>query len=251
MGYNNKKYDTFLVEKLDKNIVDNFFNKNIKGINVTVPYKIDIMKYLYSIDEQAKMIGAVNTLKYTKNGYIGYNTDINGMEDTLLENNINIKGKEVLILGAGGSGYTASFMALKNKAKKIIIANRTIENATKLKEHILKYYKEANIDVVSLDKVNNIKNVNIIINTTTLGFGDNIEKSPLYDSFFKDRNIEFVFDIIYTPFKTKLLEIAERNNIKYANGFAMLIYQALKSEEIWQDKDIDMLYKIKLKNKMY
>ncbi|WP_317366571.1 shikimate dehydrogenase [uncultured Tyzzerella sp.] len=250
MGYTNKKYSLFLVEKLDKNIIDDFFNKNVKGLNVTVPYKIDIIKYLYKIDEQAKMIGAVNTLKYTQNGYIGYNTDIDGMQDTLKENNINIKDKVVLILGAGGSGYTASFMALKNKVKKIIIANRTIENAVKLKEHILKYYKNANVDIFSLDKVHCIENVNIIINTTTLGFGESIEKSPLDESFFKDKNIEFVFDIIYTPFKTKLLQIVEKNNIKYANGFSMLIYQALKAQEIWQDKGIDMLYKINIKNKI-
>ncbi|MBS5794065.1 MAG: shikimate dehydrogenase [Clostridiales bacterium] len=250
MEYNNKKYDIFLVEKLDKNIIHSFFDKNIKGINVTVPYKIDIMKYLYKIDEQAKRIGSINTLKYTEDGYIGYNTDIDGMEDTLLENNINIKNKIVLIIGAGGSGYTASFMALKNKVKKIVIANRTIENSIKLKDHILKYYKDAIIDIVSLDKINSIENIEIIINTTTLGFGGNIDKSPLNDSFFKNNNIEFVFDIIYTPFKTKLLQIAENNNIKCTNGFAMLIYQALKAEEIWQDKNIDILYKINLKNRI-
>ena len=251
MNYNNKKYDLFLVSKLNKDIIGKFFIEKIMGLNVTVPYKIDIMKYLYKIDIQAKMIGAVNTLKYTQNGYIGYNTDINGMEDTLLENNISIENKIVLILGAGGSGYTASFMCLKNKAKKIIIANRTIENAINLKEHILKYYKDANIEIVNLDKVDYIKTPNIVINTTTLGFGENIDKSPLKNAFFENNNnIEFIFDIIYTPFKTKLLKMAENNNIKYANGFSMLIYQALKAQEIWQDKNIDIAYKINLKDKI-
>ena len=244
------KYDSFLLENLDKNVVDNFLKEEIKGINVTLPYKLDIIKYLYKIDDSAKMIGSVNTLKYTPSGYIGYNTDINGMEDTFIENNINIKDKTILVIGAGGSGYTAGFMVLKNKAKKVIIANRTEENSKKLKEHILKYYQNAHIDIVSLKDANNIENIDIIINTTTLGFGENIDKCPIEDILFKNNKIDFVFDIIYTPFKTKLLKMAEDNKIKNTNGFAMLIYQALKAEEIWQNKNIDLSYKIYFKNRI-
>lgn len=247
----NSIYNKILVENLDKNVIDNFLKNKIKGLNITVPYKISIIKYLYDIDEQAKMIGAVNTLKYTKSGYVGYNTDINGIEDTLLENNINIKNKTVLIIGAGGSGYTASFMALKNRAKKIIIANRTLENAKSLKEHILQYYKEDKIRVVSLEDLNNIKNIDIVINTTTLGFGENINKCPLENTFFKNNNLNFVLDIIYTPFKTKLLKMAENNNVNFANGFSMLIYQALKAQEIWLNKKININDKIAFKNKIY
>ncbi len=250
MQQDKNEYDKVLVKNLNNCVIDEFLNKKILGLNVTTPYKKDIMKYLYKIDKQAKMIGAVNTLKYTDKGYIGYNTDINGMEDTLLENDIPIKDKEVLIIGAGGSGYTACFMALKNKAKKLVIANRTIENSIKLKEHILKYYKYANIEIVPLQHIDNLQNINIIINTTTIGFGENIEKSPLKDSFFKINNIDFVFDIIYTPFRTKLLQIAENNYIKNVNGFNMLIYQALKAQEIWQNIVIDITYKINFKNKI-
>lgn len=243
-------YNSLLVENLDKNVIDNFFKEKIKGINVTLPYKIDIIKYLYKIDKEALMIGSVNTLKYTENGYIGYNTDIYGMEDTFLENNVNIKDKTVLIIGAGGSGYTASFMAIKNKAKKIIIANRTYKNSVNLKEHILNYYKNENIHTIPLENINETKNVDIVINTTTLGFLEKSEISPLDDSFFKNNKVDFVFDIIYTPLKNKLLKIAENNNIKNTNGFSMLIYQALKSQEIWQDININLKDKISFKNEM-
>ena len=249
-----KKYDSFyeaiLLTDLNKQVVEKFFNKKIKGINITLPYKIDIIKYLHKIDNDALMIGAINTLKYSIDGYIGYNTDINGMEDTFIENKINIQNKNVLILGAGGSGYTASFMAIKNNAKSIIIANRTKENSKKLKKHILNYYENVNIYVTSLEDLNNIEDVDIVINTTTLGFGQNIDKSPLEDIFFKNNNLEFVFDIIYTPFKTKLLELANNNNVKNSNGFSMLIYQALKAQEIWQDIELDLKYKIKFKNRI-
>lgn len=244
------QYDIFLVKNLDKNIIDNFLKEGIKGINVTLPHKLDIIKYLYKIDDSAKMIGSVNTLKYTPNGYIGYNTDINGMEDTFIENNVTIKDKTVLIIGAGGSGHTAGFIVLKNKAKKVIIANRTKENSIKLKEHILKYYQNAHIDIIDLKDINNLENIDIIINTTTLGFGENIDKSPIKDDLLKNNKIDFVFDIIYTPFKTNLLKMAEDNKIKNVNGFAMLVYQALKAQEIWQNKKLDISYKIDFKNKI-
>lgn len=239
-----------LVQNLTQNTINDFLTQNIQGINVTVPYKIEVIKHLYKVDEYAKMIGAVNTLKYTKNGYVGYNTDINGMEDTLYENNINIQNKKVLIIGAGGSGYTACFMALKNKAKTIVIANRTIQNAQNLKKHLLNYYPNVNIHVVDLKNINNVTNINIIINTTTLGFGQNVNKSPLQETYFLNNKIEFVFDIIYTPKRTELLKIASNHNVKNDNGFAMLIYQALKAQEIWQDKKIDLHYKINFKNKI-
>ena len=251
MNIDNKNYGTYLIENLSKKNIDLFFSNKILWINVTVPYKIDIMKYLYKIDDKAKMIGAVNTLKYSEKGYIGYNTDIDGIEDSLFFNNVNIKDKTVLILGAGGSGYTASFMCLKNEAKKIIIANRTLENANKLKEHILSYYKEAVINVICLEETDNIKEVDIVINTTTLGFGENIEKTPINDIFLKNNNIEFILDIIYTPFETKLLKMAKENNIKCTNGFDMLIYQALKAQEIWQDIILEKDFKLAFKDEMY
>ncbi len=244
------KYYGYLIKALDKDVIDGFIKQNIKGINVTLPYKLDIINYLYKIDNTAKMIGSVNTLKYTTDGYIGYNTDINGMEDTFLEKNITIENKRILVIGAGGSGYTACFMALKNKAKNIIISNRTDKNSKILKNHMLKYYENSHIDIVQLKDINNIKSVDIVINTTTLGFGKNIDKSPIQDIFFKKNNIEFVFDIIYTPFKTRLLKIAENNKIKNSNGFAMLVYQALKAQEIWQDKNLSLNYKIDFKNKI-
>lgn len=238
------------MQNLTQNTINDFLTKNIKGINVTVPYKIEIIKYLYKIDEYAKMIGCVNTLKHTKNGYIGYNTDINGMEDTIYENNINLQNKKVLIIGAGGSGHTACFMALKNKVKAITIANRTIQNAQNLKNRLLNYYPNAIIDVVDLKNINNVKNINVIINTTTLGFGENIGKSPLQQKYFLNNKIDFVFDIIYTPKQTELLKIASKCNVKNDNGFGMLIYQALKAQEIWQNTKINLDYKINFKTKI-
>lgn len=246
MNIKNSVYETMFVEDLTINTISQLKEKNILGVNVTLPYKIDIIKYLYDIDENAKKIGAVNTLKYTKDGYIGYNTDIVGMLDALNENNVDLQNKNVLILGAGGSGYTACFMALNEKANKIYIANRTKQNAKNLK----KYYNSEKINIISLEDLSLLKDVNIVINTTTVGFADKEGFSLIDDLFFKNNFVEFVFDIIYTPFETKLIKIAKQNNIKTDNGFGMLVYQALKGEEIWQNKNLSIDYKIKFKNKI-
>lgn len=237
-----------MLEHLDKKAIDTFYNQNILGLNVTVPHKIDIMHHIHDINQDAKNIGSVNTLVYTKKGYIGYNTDINGIEDTFYENNVDIKNKNMLILGAGGSGYTATYVGAKGKAN-VIVANRTRQKALDLKRHI-KNVLNTDISVVDIEDINVLKDIDIVVNTTTVGFSKNQDKSILEQDFFNKNKTSFVLDIIYNPFETKLLKIAKENNIKIANGFSMLIYQALKSQEIWQNINIPISYKINFKNKI-
>lgn len=240
-------YNTFLIKKINKKVLDSFFESEIQGINVTLPFKKEIIKYLYDTDEIAKRIGSVNTLKYTKNGYIGYNTDIYGIEDTFKEQNIKIQDKKILILGAGGSGYTAVFTMLKNSAKSIIVANRTLENAKILKNNMQKYY-DIDIKTVCLEEVNRLKDLDVVINTTTVGFLGNSEKNILNEIFFNNNRLQFIFDIIYTPPETGILKQAKKRNILHANGFSMLVYQALESQKIWQGIELNIEEKIRIKD---
>lgn len=215
------------------------FALDIKGINVTVPYKKSIIKYLYDIDKQAEQIGSVNTLKYTENGYTGYNTDIDGIRYSLENENISLKNKDILIIGAGGAACPAVFLAAKNECRKIIIANRTIENAVKLKENILNFYN-ADIETISLNDIDDIKNCDIIIQTTTVGFGEQEGLSPIKNNdFYNKKNVEFVFDVIYKPWKTQFLKDAQKAGCKILNGFNMLFYQAVAAEEIWFERKYD------------
>ena len=220
----------------------------IKGLNVTVPHKKAVMPHLSSIEKRAEAIGAVNTLKFTPDGYAGYNTDIIGILYSFQNRGIYIKDKTVLIIGAGGSACAALVLAVSEGAKKVYIANRTVENADKLKQHVLNYY-DADISVLSIDKINDIPNCDIVMQTTTLGFCKHVGISPIADKqFFKDKNVSAVFDTIYIPSKTKFLEDAESFGITAINGFDMLIYQAVASSEIWLEKTYTEDFKKELRD---
>lgn len=242
-------YSSFHVRKEGlENAVKGAYELNIRGLNVTVPHKKEVMKYLYEVDEKAMQIGAVNTLKYTDKGYIGYNTDITGIYYTLQESQVSVENKKVLLLGAGGAACAAAVLALSQGCEELIIANRTVENGEKLKEHISKFYTNK-ISVMSIKEINSIANCHIIINTTTVGFADKIGISPIEDkNFFKEKKVEFVFDVIYTPWQTKLIEDAKSEGIKAVNGFSMLVYQAVAAQEIWFEKEIPLEIKKEIKD---
>lgn len=233
-----KHYAKLKIDPLNQNVVDAFIQNDIKGINVTTPYKRDIIKYLYAVDDAVQIIGSANTLKLSKNGYIGHNTDIDGIERTFSTQEITVKDKNVLILGAGGSSYTATYFALKNNAHKVYIANRTTQNAQSLKKHFIIHKFETDIITLSLEDIKILTDVDIIINTTTVGFSALVGQSIIEEPFFHNNTLSFVFDIIYIPTETRLLSLAKKFNIPYQNGFNMLIHQAIKGQEIWQNVKI-------------
>jgi len=245
-------YVPFLVEEKNiKNAVEGAFALNIKGLNITVPHKKTIINYLYDVDEKAKQIGAVNTIKYTNNGYIGYNTDYIGLYYALKNKGILFNNKNVLIIGAGGSACAAAVAALSNNVEKLIIANRTIENALKIKNDIGKFY-DTDISVIELNNIDKINiKIDIVINCTVVGFADKAGTSPIKNSnFFKEKNVNVVFDAIYIPWVTKLLEDAAENGCTAINGFDMLIYQAAAAQEIWFNEKYDEKTKETIKNEL-
>lgn len=215
---------------------------NIRGLNVTVPHKKEVMAHLNGIDNRAEQIGAVNTLKYTEDGYVGYNTDFIGILYSLKNKGVEIKDKTVILLGAGGCACAAAVMALSEGAERLVIANRTQENALKLKEHILKFYN-ADIIVSDMSLKGDFGKCDIAINATVLGFGKNAGINPIPNTDDYSRlGIEACFDAVYTPWKTKFLEDAESLGITAVNGFDMLVYQAAAAQEIWFDVKYEMSF---------
>ena len=137
----NISYVPFCVEKENvKKAVVGAYSLGISGLNVTVPHKVQVMDSLVSIDETAKIIGAVNTLKRIENGFKGFNTDIIGLKKCFTSRGFEIKNKNVVIIGAGGAANSTCILAAKEGAKNIFIVNRTMENAMNLEKIVKKFY---------------------------------------------------------------------------------------------------------------
>ncbi|MBQ8941068.1 MAG: shikimate dehydrogenase [Firmicutes bacterium] len=214
----------------------------ISGFNITVPHKKTVMRYLCGLDKTAELIGAVNTLKLTENGYVGYNTDIIGAYYALKINGIEVKDKNVLVLGAGGAGNACAAMAFTRGAKNVYIANRTISNAKVLSERF-----GGNVSALGTEDIYSLENVDIVINTTTLGFGDKADMTPVKDpEWYKEAGVSAVFDAVYSPWETRFLREAKERGVKAINGFPMLVYQAAAAQEIWFDTKFSDEFKLQL-----
>ncbi len=185
------------------------------GYNVTIPYKIEIMKYLDEISDEAKAIGSVNTIAFKDNKVIGYNTDYYGFYDTIKHNNIDVKDKECYILGTGGASL-ALYKALLDLGGIVKYVSRNPKNDK----------------TISYDELEN-KNPYLIVNATPVGMYPNIDESPISKEMAS--KAKYVLDIIFNPKQTLLLKYANSN----INGFLMLVSQAVKAEEIWQDIKYD------------
>jgi shikimate dehydrogenase len=205
----------------------------IKGLNVTIPHKENIIKYLDNISDEAKAIGAVNTVKNVNGLTYGYNTDVYGFMKSLNENNIEYINKKVAILGFGGSAKAVVYGLVSEGIKELTIYVRNEKKARELSKN-MEILSEIHYNVKSINNCEmDLGEVDLIINTTPLGMGNLKDKSPID---FRKSNFKqglAVVDLIYNPIETVLIRDARELGYKSINGLDMLIYQGLKSFEIW------------------
>lgn len=217
-----------------KTVVNGIKKMNFSGFNVTIPYKVEIMKYMDEIDDYAKAIGAVNTVTINNGVMKGYNTDGIGFLRSFEESTGNkIDGRNVFIIGAGGAARAIAFTMAMNNAKKIYICNRTFEKSEMLSNDINKSFPECSYTIpMSLNEMKEaINDSNILINCTSIGMHPHMEVSPIDKKLlFKDLT---VCDVIYNPSKTKLLRDAEEIGCKIVIGLPMLVYQGVEAFELW------------------
>ena len=215
---------------------------NIKGLNVTIPHKINVMPYLDELDEIAELIGAVNTIDF-KN-MKGYNTDGIGAIKAI-EEVTSIENKNVVIAGAGGASRAISFYIAKNNPESIKILNRNLEKATMLSEDVL---KAGLTDNVKSDSISNIKDYmddcDILINTTPVGMHPNVCDTPIVTSKSIHKDM-VVFDAVYNPNTTGLLKETIKAGAKPVYGLKMLLYQGAESFKIWtgHEAPVDVMEK--------
>ncbi|MBE6494126.1 MAG: shikimate dehydrogenase [Methanosphaera stadtmanae] len=218
-----------------KNVITSCKTLNIKGINVTIPYKTDIIQYLDEIDSTAENITAVNTISF-KNGIAkGYNTDGIGAIKSI-ESHIKLENKNILVLGSGGASKAITFTLTNENIDSLIIANRSKDNAINLINNIKNKTSFENITFQEISNTNEIiDNVDIIINTTPIGMYPNDKVKPAIKTDKINHN-HVVMDIIYNPLDTILLKEAKKNGAKIIHGTEMLINQGIESFKIFTDK---------------
>src|SRR3989344_8894265 len=194
----------------------------IHGLSCTIPHKVVVMKFLDEVDETVRKIGAVNTVLNQNGKLVGFNTDWVGVVIPL-EKITTLFGKKALVLGAGGAARAVVFGLLK-RGTKVKIFNRTNETAIKLA-------KEFGCEVTDLKIKSEIKDFDIIINTTSVGMKPLENNMPIPAEFITNKQI--VFDIVYVPFETKLLKEAKKRGAKIIHGIEMLLHQGTAQFEIY------------------
>lgn len=199
----------------------------IKGCNVTIPYKRDIMEYVDFISDEAKKIGAINTISLNEGKLYGYNTDYFGFGYMLKVSNIDVKNKIAVILGNGGASRAVVHYLIDNNVKEVYIVSRN----PKKDDFILE-----NLKLISYDELGSLKG-NILVNTTPVGMYPNTEESPVTKEIIS--NFDALVDLIYNPIETKFLSYGKELNKINVGGLYMLIGQAAKAQEIWQGTTVN------------
>ena len=225
-----------LFDVLPENLED-FFNrdvleKDIKGFNVTIPHKENAVSFLTNNNKLVQKIGATNTIIVDDDEkFKGYNTDCMGFLKHLKELEIAVRGKKAGIIGSGGAAKAVVYALMSLNINEIMIYDKDSEKSKQLISRMVQQLAPgANISVVDSIESLGIKNKDILINATPIGMK---EQDPLLvtkDMLHQDL---FVYDLIYNPEKTKLLELADSLGIKNSNGFKMLLYQGTLAFEHW------------------
>ncbi len=214
--YDKKKIDENDIE----NIITKLKNKQISGINVTVPFKKIVIPYLDKLSLEAEQTQSVNTILLNNDNLEGHNTDIVGFIKSIKNLNFDIKDKKIFILGAGGVVPSIIFALNKLNVSKIIISNRTKKKAEDLKSQF------NNLEILDWGDINDF---DVIINATSLG----LNKESINLDFSKFTNNKLFYDVIYNPAETNFLKEGKKLGNRTENGKLMFIYQAFEAFKLW------------------
>lgn len=252
----NSTYVPFRVEGDGlKAAIEGAYELNIKGLNVTVPHKNDVMESLVELDEAARVIGAVNTLVRMDemHGYKGYNTDMLGLRRQIREDGISLKGETVVILGAGGAAKAVVYMCLLEGANKIYLLNRTVAKAEQIAESMNRAYEKGKVVESGIAESSIAQNGQsvviplalsdyariletedslVVFQATSLGLSPNTDQVVLEDQAFY-RKVKVGVDLIYNPAVTKFMKLVDEQGGKAYNALKMLLYQGVIAYELW------------------
>ncbi|SFL33885.1 shikimate dehydrogenase [Paenibacillus sp. 1_12] len=213
-----------------KAAIDGIRTLQFRGVNVTIPHKVEVMEYMDEIDEGARIIGAVNTIINEDGRLIGRNTDGIGYVRSLKEETgIDLRGKHVLMLGAGGAARGVAYALAMEGAAHIYIANRTRDKAIELAQTISSFTTATGLGMDEIGDM--VGKVGLIVNNTSVGMYPNVDAVPMDTSLILDSTV--VSDLVYNPLVTKFLCESEARGAAIHSGLGMFIYQGAFAFEYW------------------
>jgi shikimate dehydrogenase len=217
---------------------------DFRGANVTLPHKQAVIPLLDEVSDLSLSIGAVNTIVNDKGRLIGTTTDPIGFREGFLTSGLTFKDKHIAILGNGGSARTIAFtLALPDTCAGIGLVARDLQKSLALADEIEAKTAQKVRCLDILDYAAHAHTFQIVVNTTPLGMYPNIDASPLEEEVLKSGQV--VYDIVYTPERTELIQRAHRKKLNTVGGLGMLVYQGAASFKIWTGMDCDprLLYR--------
>ena len=235
----NMVYVPFLVEEdRVEEAVKGAFALNLLGMNVTVPYKSEVIGSQKEIDSLAEKIGAVNTLVRTEGGYKGYNTDMEGLYRAMDSEGIRIRGEEIILLGAGGAARAVAYLCASKGAAKVYMLNRTKEKAQTVSREVNQAMGSEVIVPMMLEEYGSLPDRQFLaIQGTSVGLSRHVEDVVIADREFYQK-IHTGFDLIYSPWETKFMHLVKEGGGKAYNGLKMLLYQGIIAYELWNDVSV-------------
>lgn len=245
----NLAYVPFLVESNLEDAIKGAYALNLLGMNVTVPYKSQVLCSLMECDELAEKIGAVNTLVRVPGGYKGYNTDMTGLYRAMTGYGIMLENEKIVILGAGGAARAVAFLCVYYGAEKVYILNRSVEKAKAIAEEVSKAMNRECLVPMALDDYPLLpKEKMLCIQATSVGLSPNDQDVVIEDKAFYER-IHTGYDLIYRPTNTRFMQLVKEQGGKAYHGLKMLLYQGVEAFELWNQVKVseelsDKIYEV-------
>lgn len=235
----NLVYVPFQVEKEKlSDAIKGAYALNLRGLNVTVPYKSQVIAEVTEMDELAQNIGAVNTLVRTPSGFKGFNTDMTGLYRAMCSDGIDISGREVIILGAGGAARSVAYLCASKGAGKIYMLNRTYEKAAAIAGELHEKLGYEVVIPMELSRYDELPGEDyIVIQATSVGLAPNDKDVVIEDAAFYQK-VKWGYDLIYKPFQTQFMKLVEYYGGQAFNGLKMLLYQGIIAYELWNEVSI-------------